>query len=184
MAEGDVRLPFEGGTSFLLTACGSEVRKRWARMLQDHGLTPHHFALLQVLEHIDEASQKELSAAVGIDPRNAPPLLDLLDSRDLITRADSTEDRRRQVIRLTPLGRSIVGFLQKTGQEIEEEYFAPLDPDERRQLRQLLVRLSTRGMRAAAGEDEVPSPDLARSLVPRSPAKSRTAPTDLHPYLY
>lgn len=149
MADADFRMPFEGGTSFLLTACGSEVRKRWARMLADHGLTPHHFALLQVLEHIEEASQKELSAAVGIDPRNAPPLLDLLDDRDLISRADSKEDRRRQVIQLTPLGRSIVGFLQKTGQEIEDEYFAVLDDDETRELRRLLLRLSSRGLRGA-----------------------------------
>ena len=179
MADADIRMPFEGGTSFLLTACGAEVRKRWARMLADHGLTPHHFALLQVLEHIGEASQKELSAAVGIDPRNAPPLLDLLDGRDLITRADSTEDRRRQVIQLTPLGRSIVGFLQKTGQEIEEEYFAPLDADERNLLRRLLLRLSTRGMRGAPAEEEMTPPTPARAA--RSRASTDAA---IHPFLY
>lgn len=179
MADADIRMPFEGGTSFLLTACGAEVRKRWARMLADHGLTPHHFALLQVLEHIGEASQKELSAAVGIDPRNAPPLLDLLDGRDLITRADSTEDRRRQVIQLTPLGRSIVGFLQKTGQEIEEEYFSPLDADERNLLRRLLLRLSTRGMRGAPAEEELaPAPATRAS---RSRASTDNA---IHPFLY
>ncbi|MFD1713913.1 MarR family winged helix-turn-helix transcriptional regulator [Amnibacterium flavum] len=179
MADGDIRMPFEGGTSFLLTACGAEVRKRWARMLADHGLTPHHFALLQVLEHIGEASQKELSSAVGIDPRNAPPLLDLLDGRDLITRADSTEDRRRQVIQLTPLGRSIVGFLQKTGQEIEEEYFAPLDADERNLLRRLLLRLSTRGMRGAPAEEEMPRAAATRGTRSRS-----TNDSGLHPFLY
>ncbi|BDI23108.1 MarR family winged helix-turn-helix transcriptional regulator [Herbiconiux sp. L3-i23] len=179
MADGDIRLPFEGGTSFLLTACGSEVRKRWARMLADHGLTPHHFALLQVLEHIEEASQKQLSAAVGIDPRNAPPLLDLLDDRDLISRADSTEDRRRQVIRLTALGRSIVGFLQKTGQEIEDEYFAPLGADETQELRRLLLRLSTRGLRGAPAEEQ---DGAAYAAAPRRAIRSRAG--EGHPFLY
>ncbi|MET0590078.1 MAG: MarR family winged helix-turn-helix transcriptional regulator [Naasia sp.] len=177
MSDGEIRLPFEGGTSFLLTACGSEVRKRWARMLADHGLTPHHFALLQVLEHIGEASQKELSGAVGIDPRNAPPLLDLLDERDLITRADSTEDRRRQVIRLTPLGLAIVGSLQKTGAEVEEEYFAPLDESERSELRALLLRLSNRGQRGAPAEEQV-----RRTTSPR--AAARRAELESHPFLY
>ena len=181
MADGDFRMPFEGGTSFLLSACGSEVRKRWARMLADHGLTPHHFALLQVLEHIGEASQKELATAIGIDPRNAPPLLDLLDSRDLIHRADSAEDRRRQVIELTALGRSIVGFLQKTGQEIEDDYFAPLDADEQGQLRRLLLRLSTRGLRGAPAAEEIAAP--VPSLQQRA-GRGRVVDHGAHPFLY
>jgi DNA-binding MarR family transcriptional regulator len=178
MAEGDIQMPFEGGTSFLLTGCGAEVRRRWARMLADHGLTPHHFALLQVLEHIGEASQKELAEAIGIDPRNAPPLLDLLDGRDLISRMDSTEDRRRQVIRLTALGRSIVGFLQKTGQEIEDDYFAPLDADETQQLRRLLLRLSSRGAKGAPQAEEM------AVLGTRSPARPRRVDAGAHPFLY
>jgi len=181
MADGDIRMPFEGGTSFLLTACGAEVRRRWARMLADHGLTPHHFALLQVLEHIGAASQKELSAAVGIDPRNAPPLLDLLDARDLISRMDSTQDRRRQVIQLTALGRSIVGFLQKTGQEIEDDYFGPLDADEQHQLRQLLLRLSSRGQRGAPVEEQV---SISPRTTPQRSASARRRDLGLHPFLY
>jgi DNA-binding MarR family transcriptional regulator len=183
MADGDIRMPFEGGTSFMLTACGAEVRKRWARMLSDHGLTPHHFALLQVLEQIGEASQKELSTAVGIDPRNAPPLLDLLDNRDLISRADSREDRRRQVIQLTPLGRSIVGLLHQAGREIEEEYFAPLSDDEQQELRRLLRRLNSRGQRGAPAEEEMHEPSVAGRR-PAGRGRSTSPNADLHPFLY
>lgn len=169
-------VPFEGGTSFLLTTCGSEVRKRWARVLSDHGLTSHHFALLEVLDHVGGASQKELASTVGIDPRNAPPLLDLLDSRDLITRADSTLDRRRQVIEITSLGRSIVGLLRTTGTEVENEYFAPLAPHERQELRRLLLVLASR-----ANREDAAAETSARSGVRSTPRRPRL---DDQPFLY
>ncbi len=174
MSAPTTSVPFEGGTSFLLTTCGSEVRKRWARVLSDHGLTPHHFALLEVLDHVGGASQKELASAVGIDPRNAPPLLDLLDSRDLITRADSTLDRRRHVIEITSLGRSIVGLLRTTGMEVENEYFAPLAPHERQELRRLLLVL---GSRANREEPKAETPA-------RLGARPRRPRLDDQPFLY
>src|SRR5215216_4990521 len=65
-------------TGYLLARLGAESRRRWARMLADHGLTPHHFGILMTLDHLGTAHQRRLSELVGVDPRNAVPLLDLL----------------------------------------------------------------------------------------------------------
>ena len=113
-------------------------------MLADHELTPHHFGVLQALLHVEGTSAKQLSAAVGIDPRNAPPLLEQLEERNLIERIEAPSDRRRLSISLTEEGRETIEALQRASRELEAGYFAALSVKEVHTLRELLLRLGTR----------------------------------------
>ena len=132
-------------TGYLLHLAGAEATRRWTRMLADLELTPHQFGVLITLRERESASQKELSAALGIDPRNAVPILDGLDSRGLVERRPAPADRRRYDITLTPTGRRTARELERVGREIEDELLAPLTDSERAALNRALTKIAPPG---------------------------------------
>jgi DNA-binding MarR family transcriptional regulator len=128
-------------TGYLLARVGAESRRMWARMLADHGLTPHHFGVLMVLDQLGAASQQRLSRAVGVDPRNAVPVIDQLERRNLVERRRDRADRRRHAIALTPAGRAAIEELRLAGEEVERELLDCLSESERAGLHQALRKL-------------------------------------------
>src|SRR5512132_83809 len=126
-------------TGYLLARLGAESRRRWARMLADHGLTPHHFGILMTLDHLGVAHQRRLSQLVGIDPRNAVPLLDLLQQRGLIERTGDPADRRRRAIALTPAGQKMLNELRQAADAVEADMLKDLDDHQQASLHRLLL---------------------------------------------
>jgi DNA-binding MarR family transcriptional regulator len=128
-------------TGYLLARLGAESRRRWARMLADHGLTPHHFGVLMTLDHLGVAHQRRLSELVGIDPRNAVPVIDLLHQRGLLHRTSDPGDRRRRAIRLTPAGQRLLTELRQAADAVEADMLKGLDDHQQAILHQLLRTL-------------------------------------------
>ncbi|MCO5992574.1 MarR family winged helix-turn-helix transcriptional regulator [Actinoallomurus rhizosphaericola] len=129
------------GTGYLLTRLGAESRRRWARMLTEHGMTPHHYGALMTLEAVKVTHQQHLAELIGVDPRNAVSVVDFLERRGLIERTRDPADRRRHTIRLTAEGRATAGTLRRAGEVIERDMLAGLTGDERTSLHALLQRL-------------------------------------------
>jgi DNA-binding MarR family transcriptional regulator len=128
-------------TGYLLARLGAESRRRWARMLADHGLTPHHFGMLMTLDQLGVTHQRRLSELVGIDPRNAVPVIDLLHQRGLIQRTDDPADRRRRAIGLTPAGQRLLNDLRQAADAIEHDMLKDLDDHQQAILHRLLLTL-------------------------------------------
>jgi DNA-binding MarR family transcriptional regulator len=128
-------------TGYLLARLGAESRRRWARMLADHGLTPHHFGILMTLDHLGVAHQRRLSELVGVDPRNAVPVLDLLHQRGLIDRTSDPADRRRRAIALTPAGQRLLTELRQAADAVEADMLKGLDDHQQASLHRLLLTL-------------------------------------------
>jgi DNA-binding MarR family transcriptional regulator len=128
-------------TGYLLARLGAESRRRWARMLADHGLTPHHFGMLMTLDHLGVAHQRRLSELVGIDPRNAVPLIDLLHRRGLLQRTSDPSDRRRRAIALTPAGQRMLNQLRQAADAVEADMLKDLDDHQQAILHRLLLTL-------------------------------------------
>src|SRR5829696_1506995 len=128
-------------TGYLLARLGAESRRRWARMLADHGLTPHHFGMLMTLDQLGVAHQRRLSELVGIDPRNAVPLIDLLHRRGLIQRTGDPADRRRRAIALTPAGQRLLNDLRQAADAVEHDMLKDLDDHQQAILHRLLLTL-------------------------------------------
>lgn len=128
-------------TGYLLARLGAESRRRWARMLGVRGLTPHHFGVLMMLDHLGAAHQRRLCELIGIDPRNAVPLIDLLQQRGLIHEANDPADRRRRVIGLTQAGQTMLRDLRRDGDTIERDMLKDLDDTEQAILHRLLLAL-------------------------------------------
>lgn len=128
-------------TGFLLARLGSESRKRFTRGLAKHGLRPSHYGVLMAIAEIGMTSQQHLAEIIGVDPRNAVGVIDLLEERGLVERGVDPIDRRRHGITLTAHGRVLLGELRKESDELEREMVRGLDAAERELLHDLLLKL-------------------------------------------
>lgn len=72
--------------------------------LQLPELTPPQFAVLFTLAEHEELSQTELGALISLDASTLTPLLDRLESRDLISKTIDPTNRRRRRISITATG--------------------------------------------------------------------------------
>src|SRR5215831_374198 len=97
---------------FLLARLGSESRRQFTRLLEGHDLSMHHFALLLALADRQGVPQQTISTLVGVDPRNAVPLVDDLETRGLVARGADPSDRRRYKISLTRDGQRKMSALR------------------------------------------------------------------------
>ena len=130
-------------TGYLLYRTGAEARRRWAQMLGASALTPQQFGVLMTLDQHGTLSQRELSAVLGIDPRNAVAVIDALQERELLERRPDPRDRRRHAVSLTAGGRVAAETLRRAGDATEDELIEALDADERRTLHRLLLKIHT-----------------------------------------
>jgi len=135
----------EASTGYLLARVGSDSRRRWARTLLEEDLTPHHYSALIALDQRGAMSQQQLSHLVGIDPRNAVPVIDQLQTRGLLARNPDPTDRRRHAVTLTATGRRLLTRLRHAADEAEERLLTPLCTTERRSLHALLTKLFAAG---------------------------------------
>jgi DNA-binding MarR family transcriptional regulator len=134
-------LGFQRGTAWLLAGAGKLVLQRWAGMLARHELTSSQYKLLLALAETGPLGQQRLAELVGIDPRNAVPIIEASVTRGLLTRTVDPTDRRRRVLELAPDGRRLATELRALSAGIEDELLGALDPADRAALRRMLLRL-------------------------------------------
>jgi DNA-binding MarR family transcriptional regulator len=134
-------------TGFLLRKVSSASFEAFSETVGAFGLHPMHFGMMSIIDADEPVSQLELSRRTGIDPSTMVARMDMLDQHGLVERIRSANDRRNYEIRLSPKGRELLAELQQKAAERGERFFAPLTPQERKQLHELLAKL-------AAGLDE------------------------------
>lgn len=131
----------EVSTGYLLARVGGDSRRRWARTLLEQELTPHHYSALIALAQLGAMSQQQLSHLVGIDPRNAVPVIDQLQARGLLARDPDPTDRRRNAVTLTNRGKKLLTQLRHDADAAEDELLTPLTTSEQRALHAILTKL-------------------------------------------
>lgn len=132
----------DASTGYLLARLGAESRRRWARMLAEYQLAPHHLAVLMSLGHVGAAHQQRVSELIGVDPRNTVAVVDLLQRRGLLERAVDPADRRRHTLTLTADGADLLARLREQVDAVEDLMLGGLPGHERDQLHGLLTRLA------------------------------------------
>lgn len=83
----------------------------------------------------------DVSAALGVTPRNVTTIVDGLEHKGLVRRQHDQHDRRAILLELTEQGRAHIARVQTLHQTIGEQFFAPLDAEERCLLLRLLTKL-------------------------------------------
>lgn len=134
-------LRFQRTTSWLLAGAGKLVLQRWTGMLAALELTSSQHKLLLTLDETGPLGQQRLAELVGIDPRNAVPIIEASVEQGLLIRQVDPADRRRRVLELAPTGRRFAKKLRTLSADIEEELLGPLDPADRVTLQRTLRAL-------------------------------------------
>ena len=98
--------------------------------------------ILHILSHREELSQRELQEILRIQPGSISEILSKMERAGLLTRERDDNDKRRIVLKLTDAGRKKAA----DGGEQNRDFFAPLDGDQKEQLKGLLkILLDARG---------------------------------------
>jgi DNA-binding MarR family transcriptional regulator len=140
------RPSFLDSTWYALARAGSMARQRWAEMIADFDISPGQYKVLMTLGETGPLCQQALAALIGVDPRNAVPIVESLAERGLIERGVDRADRRRRVLTLSPAGRRMTAGLESVGTQIEGDILRPLPRGDAGRLRaMLLVMLAASG---------------------------------------
>src|ERR1700759_4818817 len=119
--------------------------------VEETGLGLSDFGVLEVLLNKGPLPVNTIGPIVDLTPGSISIAVDRLFAKGLVTRVESTEDRRVRIIALTPRGKDLIvpAFRKHSGQM--KRVFAELSPEE---LRDLEAALKKVGKRAAALMEE------------------------------
>lgn len=115
--------------------------------IEDTGLGDSDFRVLEVLLHKGPLPVNTIGPIVDLTPGSISIAVDRLVEKALVTRVESTEDRRVRIVALTPRGKDLIvaAFRKHSGQM--RKVLSELSPEE---LYALEVSLKKVGKRAAA----------------------------------
>src|SRR3954447_23745239 len=138
------RIPREliSSAAFLLKRLGFTAKEQGMDAYEAAGLHPYHHAVLAVLDEGERETQGEIADALGYDRGQLVGLLDELEEKGEVERERDKNDRRRQIVRLTPAGRRALAKGRDLAARLDDEFLAPLSARERDELQRLLLRLA------------------------------------------
>jgi len=126
--------------------------------IEKAGLGDSDFRVLEVLLHKGPLPVNVIGPKVNLTPGSISVAVDRLLAKDLVSRTESSEDRRVRVVALTARGKAVITPVFRAHAETMENVFEGLSRRELRQLEQQLKRVGKQ----------------AESLFDRSVAKGRT----------
>ncbi|OBH22349.1 MarR family transcriptional regulator [Mycobacterium sp. E342] len=98
----------------------SRLRRRLKELATDGDLSPSQTAVLNRLWKEGASSASALASAERVRPQSMATIVAALEQRGLIERTPDPEDRRRQLISLTPAGRRRA----ESNRQVREEWLA------------------------------------------------------------
>lgn len=113
----------------------------WADRMARLKLRPAEFSVLVLIASNPSVNQKRLGRALAIEPPNMATMLDRLEARDLLKRQRNPEDKRSQLLVLTPAGQRLCSKAEKAASDLELEASAKLSVAERDELARLLQKM-------------------------------------------
>jgi DNA-binding MarR family transcriptional regulator len=155
-------------TGFLLNKVGMIAQKQFSARLESLGLTTRMWGALNVLDAAGAITQHALCKGTGMDPSTMVSTIDELEAQGLVERRPHPSDRRAHALHITDPGRETLARGRRIARQAQEDLLAPLNEEEREQLRSLLLRLAVAN--SGAGK-----PDLAHGAK-AAPADAGTAP--------
>ena len=128
-------------SGFLLARLGHGFKAKAIARVEQAGFELYDYSVLAILAEGDRETQSTIADALGLDPSRLVALLDSLEQRGLIVRQRDPHDRRRHVVSITADGKRTHAQLRELTREVEDQFFAPLDPESRELFHASLMRL-------------------------------------------
>ena len=99
------------------------------------------FRVLEALLHKGPLPVNVIGPKVNLTPGSISVAVDRLVAKGLVSRAESSQDRRVRIVALTPRGKSVITPIFRAHAATMEKVFSGLSRDEMRQLEQQLKRI-------------------------------------------
>ena len=112
-----------------------------AEILDGEGLTPLLFGVLVAVLEEPGRGQKQVAERMGVDAVNFGQMIDELEGKGLVERKIDPNDRRARELYVTERGAALRRRLSPGLLAAQERLLAPLFPDERTALLDMLVRV-------------------------------------------
>jgi len=128
---------------FWMRVVSNQVSHAFAKKLADSGVTVAEWVILREMygsQHV--ISPNQVATLTGLTRGAVSKLIERLLSKGLVTRKESKEDRRYQVIALTREAKGLLPKLAKIADENDAYFFSPLTLEEKRILSKLLIKLA------------------------------------------
>ncbi len=126
---------------FLLNFNGRIIRGRLEEALKPLHLSLRELGLMRIIESEGPLSQHVLGRRHNVDRTTTVQIIDQLESRQLVIRSQNLEDRRSNLLFLTPRGRKTLSRALKLVNKEQGSFMSGLDENERELLRVLLLKL-------------------------------------------
>lgn len=114
------------------------------RETQAFGVTPVHFAALQTVASQPGIDQRSLARTVGLDTSTITGVIDRLESRGLLVRSASPEDRRVRQLTPTDAAIQLLAAIAPSTLSAQKLVLDPLSEDEQAELTRMLRKLVTK----------------------------------------
>ena len=131
----------QGVVGYNIRRAELHMRQEFDRSVGRSGLRPSEFSILVLIDSNALVTQTDLGSALNIKRPNMVVLIEGLERRGLVVRAEHEHDRRMHTLRLTPKGKSLLGEAQRRSQEAELGATGCWTARERAQVVALLRRL-------------------------------------------
>ncbi len=131
-------------TGFMIRRAQQAHVAAWQREVSTE-ISSVQFGLLSVLAQRPGVSQRELCDALDLDRSTIADLVVRLQRRGLLSRERDGDDKRRNVLQITPAGTVELEHLRPHVDDVETVLTGGLTADERAELRRLLDRVVTPG---------------------------------------
>ena len=126
---------------FVLSTLSLTVSELIEEALAQFGLRLRDYRLLRLLLLDGPQLQGSIGPALRVDRTTVVALVDKVELKKLVRRSRPKTDRRAYLLNLTAKGARVARDATKTVNAVEEDFFAPLDANERDDLRSLSMRL-------------------------------------------
>jgi DNA-binding MarR family transcriptional regulator len=113
----------------------------WGERMARIKVRPAEYSILVLVAANPGVNQKWLAKALAIEPPNLATLLDRMESAGWLLRRRNPEDKRSQLLDLTPLGRRRCDQAVTEVERVESDAMAALSPGERAELMRLLRKI-------------------------------------------
>jgi DNA-binding MarR family transcriptional regulator len=142
---GDTRSPTSQRLAYLFKHAERLMSELHVKALAPFNIHARDLGVLLVIDRFEPASQQQVAERLGVDRTTMVAIIDALEAKGIIARRPDAQDRRRNVVELTPAGQDILRRATAASDAAEAELLAPLAPEEGEQLRDLLARVLARG---------------------------------------
>jgi DNA-binding MarR family transcriptional regulator len=131
---------------YLLNVNGMLIRERFEKVLEPLNLTLRELGVLRILESEGPLSQHVLGRRHNIDRTTTVQVIDQLEERQLVLRSQNIEDRRSNLLFLTPRGRKTLMRALKLVNKEQAAFLSPLADKDQEDLFRILLQLLSHHM--------------------------------------